>query len=75
MEEDTLLIACFEEDANKIYSMHVWKGPQLQIAEEDLLNYIEKIKRKFFLESNFAQIKIIDEIPYEESDQLQDMTY
>ncbi len=66
-------IACFEDKNEEKYTIHIWKGVSIDVDEEETKNYIEAVKANFFNNVDDSKIKIIEEVPLDETDELMNL--
>jgi hypothetical protein len=67
------MVACNENRNEDKFVIHIWKGPSVDIDEEEIARYIEEIKEAFFLPDDRDKVEEIEELPLEESDELFDL--
>jgi hypothetical protein len=68
-------IGCFEDISENKFFQFIWKGPSVQVDEQESLQYIENIKIKFFSKECLPFVSTIEEVPYSESDEFMNMLW
>jgi hypothetical protein len=71
--ENDFFVACFEDRNEENYTVHIWKGASIDVDEEETQNYIDSVKANFFKDVDDAKIKIIEEVPLDETDELMNL--
>ena len=69
LSENDFLVLCYENIEENKYLIYVWKGSSVNLEENVYEDYIKKIKEEFFNIENIEKVKIIEEIPYGETDE------
>lgn len=69
LSENDYMILCYENIEESKYLIYAWKGTSVNLEDEIYNDYINTIKDNFFQEENFEKVKIIEEIPFSETDE------
>ncbi len=69
LTDEDYFVACLEDKNENKFNMFIWKGSSVQVEQDQSLEYLEKIKNKFFSKSDYDKIITIEEVPYSESDE------
>jgi hypothetical protein len=67
--ENDFLIACFEDQLEDNYTVYIWKGTSIQIDSDEYNEYLTRIKQNFFSEDDIEKVIVLEETPYNESEE------
>ncbi len=73
MGENDFFVACCEDKNEDKFSIHIWKGSAIDVDQNEVENYLGKIKEKFFEECDFDKINEIEEVPFSETDEFMNL--
>lgn len=68
LTDNDFLVACFEDNPNYKYIIHTWRGASVNIDHISEKEYVETIKRNFFSGNSLDEVVLIEESPFNESD-------
>jgi len=69
LSENDFMIVCYENKEENKFLIYVWKGSSISLDEDNYNEYLKKIQGEFFHTENIDKIKIIEEIPFSETDE------
>lgn len=69
LSETDFMILCYENVEENKFLIYAWKGSSVSLDELPYDEYISKIKEEFFESENAEKVKIIEEIPFSETDE------
>lgn len=69
LSENDFMIACYENSEDNKYIVYSWKGSSVFLEENICEEYIKSVKGIFFDIEKIKEVKIIEEVPYSESDE------
>lgn len=74
LDGSKFFIVCYENKNKGENSLYIWKGNSVKLEENEYNEFIEDVKKNFFQKETIEQnqIIIIDEIPFNESDEFLD---
>ena len=73
MGENDFFVACFEDKNEDKFSIHIWKGSSIDVDENEVKNYLGRIKENFFENSVYEKIYEIEEVPFSETDEFMNL--
>lgn len=69
LSETDFMVLCYENIEENKFFIYAWKGSSVNLEEESYNDYIRKIKEEFFEAENIEKVKLIEEIPFSETDE------
>lgn len=69
LSENDFLLACYENSKENKFIIYSWKGTSVCLDQQVYDDYLNSIKMDFFASEDIQKIKLIEEIPYNESDE------
>jgi len=69
LSETDFLVLCYENTEENKFLLYAWKGTSVNLDEENYSDYIKRLKEEFFEADKIKEVKMIEEIPFGETDE------